>query len=36
MEFLDRIPHGRAASKAEVAPVLFLLQGTGSVKEKTF
>lgn len=34
MEFLDGIPHGRAAPRAEVAPMLFLLQGTGSVEEK--
>lgn len=34
MEFLDGIPHGRAALRAEVAPVLFLLQGTGNMEEK--
>lgn len=35
MEFLDGIPHGYDVLRAEVAPVLFLLQGPGSVKEKT-
>lgn len=34
MEFLDGIPHDCAAPKAEVAPVPFLLQATGSVKEE--